>query len=358
MTYLCFPCIDFMAKVSAKESYSQYSSILLDLEAKRYKPFYLLMGEEPYYIDKLYRYLFEHILTPEEQGFNQIVLYGSDVTAVHIIEAARRYPMMAPRQVVMVREAQQVRDIDKLELYLRQPPDTTVLVICYPGKTVDKRTSFYKAALSKGAVLESAALREEEVADWISRYAFQEQVKITPDAAVMLADYLGTDLNKVSMEVDKLLVLLPADNRLITADVVEQNVGISKEHTPFALCKAISNRDLPAAMRIVHYFGSNPKNYPLVMVLGILFAHFTRILKYHAVCRDAAKPSRAEIASKLGMQPYFLNEVETAARSFPLKQTAQAIWTIRAYDSRYKSNERGEADDGALLQEIIFKLLR
>jgi len=345
-----------MAKIGAKESYSQFNSILLDLEAKRYKPFYLLMGEEPYYIDKLCRFMSEHILTPEEQGFNQITLYGSDVTALQIIETARRYPMMAARQVVIVREGQQVKDIDKLEVYLRQATDPTILVVCYPGKTVDKRTAFYKAALSKGVVLESAVLRDDETVGWITRYASEVEVKITPDAAVMLADYLGTDLNRVSMEMDKLLVLLPVDQRQITADVVEQNVGISREYTPFALNKAISCRDLPKAMRIAHHFGNNPKSYPWVMILPTLFSQFVRILKYHAVSKESS--SRQEIAAKLGMQPYFLSEVETAARHFSLKQTTQAIWTIRAYDARYKSNERGEADDGALLQEIIFKLLK
>jgi len=346
-----------MAAIKAKESYSQYRSIRVDLEAKKYKPFYLLMGEEPYYIDELCRYMSEHILTPEEKGFNQIVLYGSDVTAPQIIETARRYPMMAQRQVVIVREAQQVKDINALEVYLRQAPETTVLVVCYPGKTVDKRSSFYKAALAKGVVLESVVLREDEVADWISRYASEMQVHISPEASVMLADYLGTDLHKITMEMDKLLALLPEDRREVTAEVVEQNVGISKEYSPFALCKALSYKDLKSALRIAHYFGSNPKGYPLVMTLATLFSHFARILKYHALRNDPAKQSRQEIAAALGLHPFFLNEVETAARHFSLKQTAQAIWLICAYDGRNKSNEKGEADDGDLLQEIVFKLL-
>ena len=358
MAYLCSFRTADMAKTSAKESYSQYQSILADLKAKKNKPFYLLMGEEPYYIDKVCNYISEHVLTPDEQGFNQTLLYGMDVTVPQIMEAARRYPMMAQRQVVIVREAQQVKDIDKLELYLRQAPESTVLVICYPGKTVDKRTAFYKAALAKGAVLDSVVLREDEVADRITRYASEMEVKITPEAAVMLADYLGTDLTKIAMEMDKLLMLLPVDRRQITTEAVEQNVGISKEHTPFALCKALSYRDLPGALRIVRYFGSNPKNHPLVMTLATLFSHFARILKYHALRNDPGRHSRQEIAAALGMHPYFLNEVETAAHNYSLRQTAQAIWAIRAYDGRSKSNERGESDDGDLLQELVFRLLK
>jgi DNA polymerase-3 subunit delta len=348
-----------MAQIKAKESYSQYQSILSDLVLKKYKPFYLLMGEEPYYIDKLSRYLSEHILTPEEQGFNQIILYGSDATALQIVETGRRYPMMAQRQVVVVREAQQVRELEKsLEVYLRQAPETTVLVICYPGKTVDKRTAFYKAALAKGAVLESVVLREDEVAGWISRYAAEMKAEITPEAAVLLADYLGTDLNKITMELNKLLMLLPVGQRRITPEVIEQNVGISKEHSPFSLCKAISYRDLPTALKIVRYFGENAKSYPFVMVNSVLFSHFARIVKYHAMRQGASRVSNQEIASALGLHPFFLNEIEAAARNFSIKQTAHIISLLRIYDGRYKSNERGEAEDGALLQEIIYKILR
>ena len=317
------------------------------------------MGDEPFYIDKISRYISENILTPQEQGFNLTTLYGADVTAQQIVETARRYPMMAPKQVVIVREAQQIRDLEKsLEVYLRQTPDTTVLVICYPGKTVDKRTAFYKAALSKGAVLESVVLREEEVAGWITRYASEMKAEMYPEAAVLMADYLGTDLNKISMEMDKLLMLLPSDNRKITPQVIEKNVGISKEHSPFALCKALSYKDLPTALKIARYFGENTKSYPFVMVNSLLFSHFARILKYHALRQSASKPNNQEIASALGLHPYFLKEVETAAANFPLKRTAQVIWLLRAYDGRYKSNERGEADDGALLLELIFKILR
>jgi len=359
MAYLCSFHHRRMAKTGAKESFSQYRNILSDLELKKYKPFYLLMGEEPYYIDKLSRYMSEKILSPEEQGFNQIILYGSEVTAPQIVETARRFPMMAQKQVVIVREAQQVRELEKtLEIYLRQAPETTVLVICYPGKTVDKRTAFYKAAQSKGVVLESAVLREEEVAGWISRYALEMKAEMTPEAAVLLADYLGADLSKITMELDKLLMLLPVEKRRITPDVIEQNVGISKEHSPFALCKAISYRDLPTAIRVARYFGENAKSYPFVMVNSVLFSHFARIIKYHALQQNASKPSNQEMAAALGMHPYFMNEIETAARNFSIRQATQVIWLLRAYDGRFKSNERGGADEGALLQEVIYKILR
>jgi len=266
--------------------------------------------------------------------------------------------MMAQRQVVVVREAQQVKNINDLEIYLRQAPETTVLVICYSGKSVDKRTALYKAAVAKGAVLESVTLRDDEVPNWITRYASEVGVELMPEAALLLADYLGSDLHKICMEMDKLMALLSTDNRRITPDVVEKNVGISKEHSPFALCKAISFKDLPKALRIACYFGENPKNYPLVMVLATLFSHFARILKYHSLQNAPEKLSRQEIANKLGMNLFFLGEIETAARHFSVKQTAQAIWLLRAYDGRNKSNEKGEADDGALLKELLYKILR
>ena len=350
-----------MAKQNAKESYNQYKSILADLKVQKYLPFYLLMGEEPYYIDRLHRYIAEQVLTPEERDFNQIILYGSDakVTGQYIAETARRYPMMAPKWVVIVREAQLVKNIEKeLEKYLHQPPETTLLVICHPGKTVDKRTVFYKSASTKGAVLDSVPLREEEVADWIIRYASELQAEVSPEASVLLADYLGTDLNKIAMEMDKLLMLLPANQRKITPQVVEQNVGISKEHSPFSLNKALSFRNLPKALQIARYFGTHAKSYPLVMVLGTLFSHFSKLLKFHALHQGSSRVSRQEIASALGVHPFVLNEIEAAARNFSLKQTVGIIWMLKAYDRRAKSNERGEADDGALLQELVIKILR
>lgn len=346
------------SKVSVKESTTQYRTILSDLKERVYKPFYLLMGDESYYIDKVSRFILENVLTPDEQGFNQYLLYGSDVSVQQIIETARRYPMMAQRQVVVVREAQQVKELNQLEVYLRQAPQTTLLVICHPGKTVDKRSAFYKAALAKGSVLESVALREEDVPDWIIRYASDMKVHISPEAAVLLGEYLGTGLNKIAMEMDKLLMLLPADVRTITPEVIEQNVGISKEYSPFALAKSLSFRNLQKSLQISHYFGENPKSYPLVMILATLFSHFVRLLKYHALFQGSLKPTRQEIPSALGIHPFVLNEVEIAARNFSLKQTVGIIWLLRAYDKRSKSSERGEADDGALLQELIQKILR
>jgi DNA polymerase III, delta subunit len=347
-----------MAKASAKDSYQQYKTLLSEVQARKFRLCYLLMGEEPYYIDKLSQYMAQHILSPEEQGFNQLVLYGSDVNAAQVVETARRYPMMAARQVVLLREAQLMRDLDKVEVYLRQPLASTILIICHPGKSVDKRTAFYKAALAKGAVLESLSLREEDVAGWIGNYAKEVGADMNPESAVLLADYLGTDLGKIAMEMDKLLMLLPQDQRKITPEIIEKNVGISKEYSPFALNKALSYKDFPKAIRIVRYFGNNAKNYPLVMVLGTLFAHFARVLKYHALQQQQPRPARQDIASALGMHPYFLGEIETAARNFPLRKTMDAIFLIRAYDRRNKGNEKGEADDGALLQELVCRIIQ
>ena len=347
-----------MAKASAKDSYQQYKTLLSDLQQRQFKPCYLLMGEEPYYIDKLSQYMAQHILSPEEQGFNQLVLYGSDVNAAQVVETARRYPMMAAQQVVLLREAQLMRDFDKIEVYLRQPLASTILIICHPGKSVDKRTAFYKAALAKGAVLESLSLREEDVAGWIGSYAKEVGADMNPESMVLLADYLGTDLSKIAMEMDKLLMLLPQGQRQITPEIIEKNVGISKEYSPFALNKALSYKNFPQALRIVRYFGNNAKNYPLVVVLGTLFAHFARILKYHALQQQQPRPARQEIAAALGMHPYFLGEIETAARNFPLRKAISIVLLLRTYDRRGKSNERGEADDGALLQELVCRIMQ
>lgn len=346
-----------MAKSSQADVSAQYKKLMAQMQSGQYMPCYILMGEEPYYVDKLSQYIAENALTEDQRSFNQFVLYGNNASAVQVLDYARRYPMMAERQVVIVREAQQMKGIEVFASYFKSPNPMTVLVFCFMGKSVDKRSAFWKAAQPTCAVLESNPLRDYQVTGWITDYLIQRKISIEPQAVQMMADFLGTDLRRIAMEVDKLMLLLPEGTQKITSSQVEQSVGINREFSPFTLFEHINRRDFAKIQPIVQYFGDNPKNYPLVMLISLMYAHFSRILQYHCVLISHKGISRSEIASVLGMNPYFLNGMEAGARAFSFAQTVRIVGLLCQYDSRYKSSERGEATDGELLMELICKII-
>lgn len=241
------------------------------------------MGEEPYYIDKLAGYIEDNILSEDEKGFNQMVLYGRDVTVEEIVSNAKRYPMMADRQVVIVKEAQELsRTIDKLESYAENPLPTTVLVICYKYKTLDKRKKVTKVLDKAGVVFESKKLYENQVGDWLKRVLSGKGYQIEPKAAAMLVEFLGTDLSKISNELDKLAIILPKGST-ITPKVIEENIGFSKDYNNFELRKAIGEKNQLKAYQIADYFAQNPKDNPLVVTTGLVFGFFSQLLQYHGL---------------------------------------------------------------------------
>ncbi|MEN6619015.1 MAG: DNA polymerase III subunit delta [Rikenellaceae bacterium] len=345
-----------MAKQGTKDTVQHFEEILAEIRSGIIKPLYVLMGDEPYYSDKIIEEISERALSPEERGFNHLLLYGTDVSSSQVIEAARRFPMMASRQLVIVREAQLIDDLDKFEYYCKRPLSSTILVISLTNKSLDKRSAFYKQALTNGVVFESAALREDKVNYWIERYVKSKGKSISPDASVLLADYSGTELRKLVLELDKLLTNLKEGQNEIKAIDVEENIGISREYNLFELTKAISVKDKSKIFKIVTHFADSPKQYPLVVTFATIFSHFSRIVKYHAFVNKKNGAFRGEIASYLGINPYFASEYEFAAQNYPLIKCMEIISLVRKYDSMSKSNGRGEATDGELLLELVFKI--
>lgn len=346
-----------MGKREIESSIKCFEDIIGRIRSGLFEPFYVLMGEEPYYSDRIISEIAEHALTPDERGFNQLLLYGSDVNAASVVEAARRFPMLASRQVVIVKEAQLMGKPDDLEHYFKAPMPTTLLVLSFTNKSLDKRTSLYKSAVANGFVFESLPLYEDMVYSWIERYLKSKGLTITPEAGMMMADHCGTELRKLVLELDKLITNLPDGVSKIESLHIEENIGISRDYNVFELTKAISFKDTGKAFKIVKHLGDAPKQYPLILTMSALFMHFSRLLKYHSLSSQGSKPSKGELASTLGINPYFLPEYDTAVRNYPLIKCMEAISLIRKYDAKSKSGLRGEAEDGELLSELVFKLM-
>lgn len=326
--------------------------IVNEIKQGNIKPIYFLMGEEPYYIDKLTEYIENNILTEEEKGFNQMVLYGKDVSIEDIISNAKRYPMMADRQVVIVKEAQELsRTIEKLESYAENPQTTTVLVFAYKYKTLNKRKKVTKMLEKAGVVFESKKMYDNQVGDWIKRILSGKNYGIEPKAAAMLVEFLGTDLSKISNELDKLMIILPKGST-ITPKVIEDNIGISKDYNVFELRKAIGERDQLKAYKIADYFSQNPKDNPLVMTTGLVFGFFSQLLQYHGL-KDK-NPSN--VAKLLKINPYFVKDYDIAVRNYPMKKVSAIVATLRDIDVKSKGVGVTAIPQSDLLKEMLVKI--
>lgn len=327
--------------------------IVADIKAKNLKPIYFLMGEEPYYIDRISEFIENNVLAEEEKGFNQMVLYGRDVSVDDIVSNAKRYPMMAEYQVVIVKEAQDLsRTIEKLAAYAENPQPTTILVLNYKYKKIDKRKALYKSLKKTGLVFESKKLYENQVADWIRRVLAGKKYSISPKAAQMLVEFLGTDLSKINNELEKLQIILPEGTQ-ISPEHIEENIGISKDFNNFELRKAIGNRDDLKAYRIVKYFADNPKDNPMVVTVSLLFNFFSQLLHFHGLHDKSAR----NVASALKINPYFVNEYVTAARNFPMKKVSGVVATLRNFDVKSKGVGANAVPQGDLLKELLTKIL-
>ena len=326
--------------------------IVNDIKAGNIKPIYFLMGEEPYYIDRLSSYIEENILTDEEKGFNQTVLYGRDVEVEDIISTCKRYPMMAERQVVIVKEAQDLsRTIDKLESYAENPMPSTVLVICYKYKTVDKRKKVLKLIEKKGVVLETKKLYENQVGDWIKRVLSGKNYNIEPKATAMLVDFLGTDLSKINNELEKLQIILPK-GAMITPKIIEENIGFSKDYNTFELRKAIGERNKLRAYQIANYFAENPKENPMVLTTGMVFSYFANVLQYHGLKDRSPK----NVATVLKINPYFISDYVTATKNYPMKTVSRIVSSLREIDVKSKGVGANALPNSDLLKEMLIKI--
>ncbi|MFE3869203.1 DNA polymerase III subunit delta [Flavobacterium sp. LS2P90] len=326
--------------------------IVNDIKSCNIKPIYFLMGEEPYYIDKLSDYIEKNVLTEEEKGFNQTVLYGRDVSIEDIISTAKRYPMMADRQVVIVKEAQDlIRTIDKLESYAENPMPSTVLVFCYKYKTLDKRKKITKLLAKNGVVFESKKLYENQVGDWIKRVLAGKKYAIEPKATAMLVEFLGTDLSKINNELEKLQIILPAGST-ITPKHIEENIGFSKDFNVFELRKALGERNQLKAYTIAENFAQNPKDNPMVVTTSLVFGFFIQLLKYHGLKDRNPK----NVAAVLGVNPFFLKEYDVALKNYPMKKVSQIVGALRDIDVKSKGVGANALSQSDLLREMLYKI--
>ncbi|MFP4555745.1 MAG: DNA polymerase III subunit delta [Bacteroidales bacterium] len=333
------------------------AEVISELKKKIYRPIYFLYGDESYYIDVISDYIAEEVLTESERSFNQTVMYGKDVGSQIVIEASRRFPMMANQQVIIVREAQHIKDIEQLEIYLKSPQNSTILVVCYklkPGaKLTEKVKKVSKAAAKVGVTFESNRLYDNQVPAWIASHLKQHDIGISPPSAELLKDYLGNDLSKIANELDKLIITLPSGTKKISTEHIEENIGISKDFNRFELTKALGQRNVEKANRIVDYFAKNPSNNPFVLSTMAIYQYFSKVFKYHFL------PSKAQrdVAIELGVNPFFVSDYSSAARIYNPKKCVQVFTLLRDYDMRSKGVNNDSVDHGALLKELVFKIM-
>lgn len=330
----------------------EVNSILNGIKNGAVKPIYLLCGEEPYYIDMVSQFIEKNVLAEEERGFNQMVLYGKDVTIDEIVSNAKRFPMMAEKQVIIVREAQNLsRSIDKILPYVTNPQPSTVLVLCYKYNKFDKRKKVYKEIKKNGICFESKKLYDNQVAGWIKNTVESRGYTISYKATVLLAEFLGTDLSKIINELDKLQFVL-SKGKEITAQDIERNIGISKDFNNFELKKAISDGNMAKVSHILNYFGQNPKDNPFVLTIGQLYTFFNKVLKYHGM---SDKSPRA-VASALGVSPFFVDEYTNAAKNYSMKKVSQIISELRVLDLKGKGVGAQNISQIDLLKELLVKV--
>ncbi len=330
-----------------------FENIVSQLRQGNYAPVYFLSGEEPWYADYIADYIAKHALGEEEKAFNQTIMYGRDTNVIDLIHAARRYPMMAARQVIILREAQHLEELAKLEAYFNAYAPTTILVITYKYKSVDKRTTLWKSLKKKEFIIyESKKLYDNQVAPWINIYLKRFGMTIEPKATSMLVENLGTGLSNIIKALDKLKVVM-GGSKNITARQVEQYIGFSKDYNAFELQNAIVKGDILKANRIAVVFGKNTKTHPIQATIGVLFAFFSKVLLYQSL-KDT---SRGNVASTLKVPPNFVGDYQTAALKYPIPKTKQIISLLREYDMRSKGFNNNSATPGDLLRELIFKIL-
>ena len=327
--------------------------IIKDIKNKVYHPVYFLTGDETYYIDLISDYIEKNVLDETEKDFNQTILYGKESDITSIVSEAKRYPMMANNNVVIIKEAQHLgAQLDKLESYLDNPTPSTLLVFCYKYKKVDGRKAIGKLLKKKTVYFESKKLYDNQVPDWITGYLKKKRYSITPPAAMLIADSLGNDLSKVVNELEKLTINVLEGNE-ITPETVEKNIGISKDFNNFELNKALGSKDVLKANKIVFHFSKNERDHPLVVTIGLMYSFFSNILKIHYT-KDKSKNN---LASILRVSPFFVGEYETAARNYPIRKSVMIIEYLREYDLKSKGVNNASASNSELLKELIFKIL-
>lgn len=342
--------------VKFTELESQCRQIINDVKNGNFVPVYLLMGTEPYYPDLVCDEIIKYALTDSERDFNQTVFYGLDTDAGTVASECRSYPMMAERRLVVLKEAQSMKTLEDLATYASDPMESTVLVILMHGASADKRRALYKNVQKKGVVLVSDALRDYEMPQWITSFYKSRGLDIEPAAAALLAEYAGTDMSRIMLETEKMQKNLPEGTVRVNAADIEKNVGISRQFSIFELTKALSYMKAEKALKIAAYIGNGPK-FMLLLATAPLYTHFYRILKYEAALLKNPAMSKADRAKLLGINPYFMEEYDIAARNYPIRRCMKVISLLEEYDFKGKGGGSGEASQGDLLMELVSKIL-
>ena len=339
----------------AESKNATYEAIMSDLKARKFAPIYYLMGDEAYYIDQITDYIAEHVLTPEERDFNQTVLFGSDVNASQITDVAKRYPMMSEYQVVIVKEAQNIKNTDALAAYVEKPLASTILVVCHKNGTLDKRKTFASKIQKNGVLFESKKLGEKELPAFIERYLKQHTATIDTKSTQMIVEAIGADLSRLTSELDKLLIALPENDKNVTPQVVENQIGVSKDFNAFELKAALVNRDVYKANQIIQYFDENPKSGGPFKLVPLLFSYFQNLMMAYY----APNPkSQEDVAGWLELKNVWAaKEYMTGMRNYSGMKVMQIIGKLRETDAKMKGLDNPNTDQGDLMKELIFYIL-
>jgi DNA polymerase-3 subunit delta len=329
-----------------------FEQITGDIKRKIYHPVYLLHGDEPYFIDAITDLIEGSVLTESEKEFNQTVVYGRDTDTGSIIDMARRFPMMANYQVVIIKEAQDIDKIENLQPYMEKPQPSTILVIACKYKKIDQRKSFAKSVDKAGVIFESARIYDNKVPAWINEQVISNGHSIRPEACQLLAEYLGSDLGRISNELEKLLINLAAGSTIDSA-LIERNIGISKDYNVFELQNALGARDVAKANRIISHFGANTRQNPMIVVLTVLFGFFMKLMIYHQL----EDKSKNNVASVLSVNPFFVKDYVQAAQNYSFRRLRNIIGLLREYDLRLKGINNGSTEESELLRELVYKIL-
>lgn len=341
--------------MAEKKSAVSFKSVMSGLEDGKFAPIYILMGEEPYYIDQICDFISNNALSEDQRDFNQTVVFGADVTAAQVADMARRYPMMADRQVVIVKEAQALKHWEQLEHYIEKPQRTTVLVICYKNGTIDGRRKIVSMAQKVGVVFTSNKMREQDLPSFVVTYLRQYGIGIDNKSSQMIADHIGSDLNRMTSELDKLRLSLKPDENEVTPELVEKNIGVSKDYNPFEMRNAIVNRNVEKANRIMKYFCSNPKSGGPYIILPQLFSYFQNLMiAYYA----PDKKNENAVAQYLGLKSgWAARDYIYGMRKYQGRKVLEIISKIRETDAKIKGIGKGNATDSDLMQELVFFIL-
>jgi DNA polymerase III subunit delta len=331
-----------------------FDQTMTGLKNKAYQPIYLLTGDEPYYIDIISNYIENNVLEESEKSFNQTVLYGVDIKVEQILENVKRFPMMADRQVVIIKEAQNIKDVKNLNLlesYFNNPLDSTILVLCYKYKKVDLRTGFGKLVNKSGYLFKSEKIKDYKLGEWITQFVQTKGYRINHKNAALIADHIGNDLSRVVNEIEKTFIHLSNGDELIE-DLIEKNIGISKDFNNFEFCNAISIKNHFKYNQIINYFSKNEKEHPMLLSVGVLYSFFAKVLVLHYT-KDK---STGSLASALKVNPYFIKDYQLAAKNYSARKVLTVISLLREYDAKSKGYGNTSASNGELMKELSFKI--